>query len=363
MTNQEKMQKERDILTKNLSFQLIGRRTGNLDKKLDPAIEIPGLADMAKQLNYHGGYFQQNREIKDKRKSLDKALLYSYQGAFVKKYYPPNDKVHKADTVRALINPNKLKQDYDDKIISIGFEHEFHTGDIFEWVDTNTHWIIYLQQTTEVAYFRGDIRRCRYQISWKDGNETKSTFAAVRGPVETKINYIQKHGVSIDTPNYSLSILMPLNEDTVKQFKRYSKFYLQNVEGDHKVCWRVEATDSISTPGILEVTAVEYYANETEDDIENGIVGGLVEEIKNPNSEEVEDAIVGETFIKPKTTHRYYFNGSLLAEWQLEGKNLPIKTKKIDDYTIELTWDSTYSGQFNLSYGDYKKTIVVESLF
>ena len=363
MTNQEKMQKERDILTKNLSFQLIGRRTGNLDKKHDPATEIPGLADMEKQLNYHGGYFQQNREIKDKRKSLDKALLYSYQGAFVKKYYPPNDKVHQADTVRALINPNKLKQDYDDKIISIGFEHEFHTGDIFEWVDTNTHWIIYLQQTTEVAYFRGDIRRCRYQISWKDGNETKSTFAAVRGPVETKINYIQKHGVSIDTPNYSLSIIMPLNEDTLKQFKRYSKFYLQNVEGEHKVCWRVEATDSISTPGILEVTAVEYYANETEDDIENGIVGGLIEEIKNPNSEEVEDAIIGEIFIKPKTTYTYYFNGSLLSEWVIKGKHLPLKTKKINDYTIEIMWDSTYSGQFILSYGDYEKTIVVESLF
>ena len=363
MTNQERMQKEREILTKNLSFQLIGRRTGNLDKKHEPATEIPGLADMAKQLNYHGGYFQQNREIKDKRKSLDKALLYSYQGAFVKKYYPPEDKVHVAKPVRALINPNKLKQDYDDKIISIGFEHEFHTGDIFEWVDTNTHWLIYLQQTTEVAYFRGDIRRCRYQISWKDGNETKSTFAAVRGPVETKINYIQKHGVSIDTPNYTLSILMPLNEDTLKQFQRYSKFYLQNIQGEHKVCWRVEATDSISTPGILEVIAEEYYSNEFEDDIENGIVGGLIEEIKNPNSEEVEDAIVGETFIKPKTTYTYYFNGSLLSDWKVEGKHLPLKTKKIDEYTIELTWDSTYSGQFDLSYGDYKKIVVVESLF
>jgi hypothetical protein len=30
-------------------------------------------------------------------------------------------------------------------------------------------------------------------------------------------------------------------------------------------------------PGILEITAVEYYANEHEDDIENGIAGGLVE--------------------------------------------------------------------------------------
>jgi hypothetical protein len=29
------------------------------------------------------------------------------------------------NTYRALINPNKLKQDYDDKIVSIGFEARF----------------------------------------------------------------------------------------------------------------------------------------------------------------------------------------------------------------------------------------------
>ena len=364
MTNKEKMQKEREILTKNLSFNLIGRRTGHLDKEHDPALNIPGLADMSKQLNYHGGYFQQNREIKDKRKSLDKALLYSYQGAFVKKYYPESDKNHESKIVRALINPNKLKQDYDDKIISIGFEHEFQTGDIIEWVDTNTYWLIYLQQSTEIAYFRGDIRKCRYQISWKDGDEIKTTFVAVRGPVETKINYIQKHGVSIDTPNYSLSILMPLNEDTLKQFKRYSKFYLQNIVGSEKVCWRVEATDYISTPGILEVTAVEYYANETEDDIENGIVGGLIEEIKNPNSEEVEEAIIGDTFIKPRITYQYKFDGSLIAEWGIDRSGLPLKVERTDDeHVINLTWEAGYSGQFILSYGDYYKTIVVESLF
>ena len=360
ITNQEKMQKEREILTKNLSLSLIGRRTGNLDKPHNPIKTIDGVVDMSKQLNYHGGYFQQSREIRDKQKSLQKALLYSYQGAFVRKYYPEGEV---GETVRALINPNKLKQDYDDKIISIGFEHEFHTGDIFEWVDTNTYWLIYLQETTEVAYFRGDIRKCRYKISWKDGNEIKSTFAAVRGPVETKINYIQKHGVSIDTPNYSLSILMPLNDNTLKQFKRYSKFYLQNTEGEDKVCWRVEATDYISTPGILEVTAVEYYANEIEDDIENGVVGGLIEEIKNPNTLDIEETIVGETFIKPKTTNRYYFNGSLLAEWSVKGKNLPLKIEKIDEYTLDIFWDSTYSGQFILSYGDYEKTIIIESLF
>ena len=46
--------------------------------------------------------------------------------------------------------------------------------------------------------------------------------------------------------------------------------------------------------------AVEYYSNDHEDDIENGLVGALVEEPKNPN--EKDGIINGETFIKPKTT-------------------------------------------------------------
>lgn len=93
--------------------------------------------------------------IKDKRESLDHAVLYSYQGAKVKKLNSDN-------MYRALINSNKLKQDYDDKILSVGFEAEFKPGDVFEWVNTGTYWLIYLQELTELAYFRGDIRKCSY---------------------------------------------------------------------------------------------------------------------------------------------------------------------------------------------------------
>jgi hypothetical protein len=104
------------------------------------------------------------------------------------------DGEHSAPPVRALINPNKLKQDYDDKIISIGFEHKFQCGDVFEWCNTKSYWIIYLQDLTELAYFKGDIRRCRYEIEWKDETGKRCrTYAAIRGPVETKIDYIQKH--------------------------------------------------------------------------------------------------------------------------------------------------------------------------
>jgi hypothetical protein len=82
----------------------------------------------------------------------------------------------------------------------------------------------------------------------------------------------------MDNPNYSLHILMPKNEDTLKYFKRYSKFYLQNIDTTEPVCWRVEAVDSISMPGILEINAIEYYSNDWADDVENGIVDGLIAE-------------------------------------------------------------------------------------
>jgi hypothetical protein len=44
----------------------------------------------------------------------------------------------------------------------------------------------------------------------------------------------------------------------------------------NKICWKVVAVDWISTPGILEVNAIEDYANVDEDDVDNGIVGGLI---------------------------------------------------------------------------------------
>ena len=267
--------------------------------------------------------------IADKLRTLDRAVRYSYQGADVKKI---NSEV--SDNVRALINPNKLKQDYDDKIISIGFEHDFKTGDVFEWCNTGTYWLIYLQDLTELAYFRGDIRKCSYEIEWDDENGRQRSYIALRGPVETKIDYIQKHGISVDNPNHSLNLLMPKTTASLKRFKRYSKFYLQDlVEGEDNICWRVEAIDSFSTPGILEITAVEYYANEHEDDIENGKVGALITKPIDPNiGTNSEFIIIGETFIKPKKEYIYYIEGSLYGDWYISNNKLPIiKESFIDE--------------------------------
>lgn len=364
MTEQEKQKIEQDYLSKRDSYGLLMGRIGMRSQPEFSPSSVPGVNAQAHQLYYHGGFTQQNRMIRDKRRSLDKAVLYSYQGAFVKKYYPEDfevmEGVREQPPVRALINPNKLKQDYDDKIISIGFEHDFKCGDIFEWIGTKTYWLIYLQDLTELAYFRGDIRKCSYEIAWEDEDGHHSTYAAIRGPVETKINFIQKHGISVDTPNYSLNILMPKNNDTLKQFKRYSKFYLNNIDpSDTKICWRVEAIDSISMPGILEINAIEYYANETEDDIKNGIVGGLIVDVVEPEGSAF---IKGETFIKPKKEYEFEYIGAVAGTWSIDPK-LPIAWEVISQNKIKLKWLPSYSGQFDIHFDKEVKTVVVESLF
>ena len=365
---------------KTSTLRLMNNRLGNQDLPKYRPDTVEGANEMAKRLTAHGGFPQQDRMIRDKRRSLDKAVLYSYQGALIKKHYydfdPTMDGVKEAPPVRALINPDKLKDDYDEKVVSVGFEHGFQVGDVFEWCNTKSYWLIYLQDMTELAYFKGDIRRCRYEIEWQnEDGETRRTYAAIRGPVETKIDYIQKHGISVDNPNFSLHLLMPKNPATLKQFKRYSKFYLQGtVEGEEKTCWRVEATDSFSLPGILELNAVEYYANETTDDIENGIVDAFVVKPIDPNPE-VNDAyeIFGDTFIKPKKEYQYYINNTQQDNWYID-TNVPVNyTVSINEKgynTISIKWIQSYSGQFDIWFGNkekekakYKKTIVVESLF
>ena len=319
---------------------------------------IDGLEDQSLRLKANGGYTQQERMIFDKRRSLDRSLNYSYQAANIRK-------VGEEKVDRALINPDKNKFDYDDKIVSVHYEAGYESGDVFEWLGTDTYWIISLQDIDELAYFRGEIRRCRYTIAWEDENGIQSAYAAVRGPVETKINFIQKHQISVDEPNYSLHILMPLTDAIIKYFQRYSKFYLQGCpEVAPQICWRVEATDWISTPGIFELTAVEYYSNKTEDDVNAGLVGTLKAKSVDPNPDEVKEFIEGETFIKPKKVYTYKFNGLATAKWKVQ-KDRPIKYSidQKDSTIIYIMWEGTQSGQFDITYGNLTKTIVVESLF
>lgn len=160
-----------------------------------------------------------------------------------------------------------------------------------------------------------------------ENGEQFTQYLAVRGPVETKINFIQKSGISIDNPNHSLDILMTKTPEALEYFRRYAKFYLKGIEEkDKNTCWRVEATDTISMPGVLQVVAVEYYANETRDDLDNSLVDGLVVEPIDPNmvDEDFDNLIKGETFIKPRLEYKYFYRGTEQSKWTLD-KKVPVK--------------------------------------
>ena len=63
---------------KNSNLRLMNTRMGNLDLPHYKPDTVKGSVDMAKRLKSKGGFSQQDRMIRDKRRTLDKATLYSY---------------------------------------------------------------------------------------------------------------------------------------------------------------------------------------------------------------------------------------------------------------------------------------------
>lgn len=313
---------------------------------------------MRKRLEHDGGIRQEDRMIKAKYRTLLDALKYSYQSCEVKAVQK-RDQTDDDKVWRALINPDKINQDYDNKILSIDYASQINTGDIIEWVGTDSKWLVYLQALTEDAYFRSEIRRCKYQIRFKgEDNSTYTSWAALKGPTESKIDNSVANELSMDSPNYTLHLLLPLSDINIKHFTRYTKFLLNGK------AWRVEGTDEFSTPNILEVYAKEYYIDPAKDDVEQEIADGLVVEPIDPNPI-VERMIVGETFIKPMITE-VYTAPETEGVWMVKEK-FPVTLKSISDLEVEVTWQKPVSGQFTLCWikGEetIEKTIVVESLF
>lgn len=298
---------------------------------------------------------QHNRMIIDRDRGFHRALLYSYQAAWIKKDQDPD-----APWVRALINPDKVKFDYDEKIVSVDYVYGFKPGDTFEWGwNTSSHWIILKPEDTELSYFRANVRRCKELIITDcETGESYSQWCAIRGPVETKINTIQKAGIVADVPNLTLDIYMTDTEMNRRNFKRYSNFEFDGY------FWKVQAPDHISTPGILEVQAEEDY-----DCKHNERVITITD--PNPVPQEAENAIEGNTFVKPlqiehfvvKYPHEdFTWTITLPAEKNKEIEDVLTYTIN-DDGSINVKWTAMLSGSYILHYGPLEKTVIVESLF
>lgn len=222
-----------------------------------------------KRLQYQGGN-QQQRLINDKLKALKKALLYSYQAATAI--------LSDGREFKCLINSDKNKPAYDNKIISIPYKDiclnrsnpektreemdiDLRPGDVFSWKQTKTHWLVYLQFLEEDAYFRSEIRRCDQSI--KIGNNQYWVY--IRGPVETAIEWAQKAGVEWNSLNYSLVMYITADEVTNNYFQRFKTIKILDSRYNKEKTWQVVGVDPYYGDGIIQIFLDEFFENSIQD--------------------------------------------------------------------------------------------------
>lgn len=300
------------------------------------------LDNLNKRLRYAGGN-QGGRLVKDKLKSLKKALLYAYQDCTAV--------LSDGREFRCLINPDKTKNDYDQKILSIPFEdiclnepREGKTsegivpigvkgGDVIEWKENGTKWLVYLQFLEEKAYFRADVRRCKTEVEI-DGIKYP---IYIRGPVETTIKWLQKKGVSWNTLNYSLEMYITKNEQTLDFFHRFKEI---KVDGKQ---WEVKAVDTYGGDGIIQVLLGETFSHTIEDE--------YYEELKP--SEQVDTGIPyikGLDVVKPYDTLTYTIENLDVANgiWKIDNSKIKIVEQTTEQIVIDVITGK--SGSFIISY-------------
>lgn len=306
---------------------------------------MSGLDNLRTRVNFVGGQNQQKRMNKGKVESLKRALLYSYQAATA---VLPDGR-----EFRCLINPDKLKNDYDDKIISIPFEDVclnqprqgtttqgiqtigLKAGDVIQWKDNGSYWIVYLQKLDEIAYFRAEIRRCMYEIE-VNGHKYR---VYVRGPVETEIDWNAKSNLVWNGLNYTLVMTITHNEETEAFFHRFTKVKFKGKN------WEVQAIDNISTEGVIDVYLKEYFSNSIEDAIEEENKQNTPEIIA-PN--ESEPRIIGDPQMYPYDTQILTIENRTGGIWLVDSNKVNIITQNSE--SVELMIVSGKSGKFNLSY-------------
>ena len=400
------------------------------------------LTNMQVRLKSRGGTDQWTRMREDKLKGLKKALLSSYQSAVVQKYNVENETLIKdlhtiiavlenkeeltdiqktlldeleqkytflapsrdSETYiydliniieqltlaepmfRCLINHDKLKVDYEDKIISIPFEQppignmdavetNFHNGTVFKWIAGNkeewtpdTYWIVYMQYSEETAYFRAEIRKADEEIEIitidEQGKESSATYRGwMTGPNETEVQWNIKKGIVWNDMNYTKLLYITRDENTLAFFQRFDRIIINGYP------WEVQAYNEAyskgaagTNSGIIRVALKETYTSTNEfikQTLEN------IEQAKAAqdqyDAEHTETRIDGPTVVEPygiiTYTAKNFDDGE--RDWILSDTPLA-KIKNISEdkktVTIEILTGKSNKTGFDLNYGDAEQT-------
>lgn len=278
------------------------------------------LESMKKRIEYYGGKDADARLVKGKYNSFRSALDNSYQAEWIefrdKKY-------------RCLINSNKLNLDYDEKEISIDYNSNIQVGDVIYWNRTNTHWIIYLQKIEEEAYFRGLMRQCDTFIEINGYDY----WLYLRGPVEKTINWSNSHDIYFNNLNYTLMFYIKQNENTLDFFKRFKKVKIKDA------MWEVQAVDTYSQPGLIEVYLKEAFDNE------------FAEVSPKENLPSIADTLIkGPRIVKAYDSNLIYTIDKKITNSKFRVNSNKVKIVEMNESSCTLEITSGKSGKFNLSY-------------
>lgn len=336
------------------------------------------LENMKKRLEYSGGVNQQKRMIEDKLKSLKKSLLNSYQAETLI--------LDDGRNFRCLINPSKLKDEYDNKTLSVPFEDiclgvtnieneekkdiikkpdgkttesfekiPLKQGSVFEWKENGSYWLVHLQHLEEIAYFRAEIKKCNKEVQI---NKNKYKVY-VRGSSVTKIDWTsRRNAFSWNDLNYDLLMLITNNEETNDFCHRFGLIYIDDLP------YQIEAVDNISTDGIIQVALKEYYKNTIEDKEKERV------EKEKEEKPDLPKKIVGADVVDAYETVSYFiegFEGDALESGKWEVNNPKVQILEQNCNNVKLKINTGRSGSFTLSYLVYNEVrvtlnIKIESL-
>lgn len=316
---------------------------------------MSGLENLEARLAYNGGGNQAGRMNVDKLRALKKALLYSYQAQTII--------LEDGRLFRCLINADKMKEKYEDKIISIPFEEQclgsfieetqeismerltegdnrvgMKPGDVFRWrEDNDDYWLVFLRRSEETAYFRAEIRRCMYKVKINDNIYP----VYVKGPSTIDIDWNTRRELgSWNDLNYDATMYITKNKETEQFLHRFTKIEIKGKP------WEIQGVDNISMDGIITVALKETYSNTLEK---------KEEEYKKEHPEEKpvidEDTphIAGAATVYPYDDREYTIVNAEGGSWEVSDKKKVLILKQ-DENKALLQMRTGLSGQFKLFY-------------
>lgn len=297
-----------------------------------------GLINLRKRIEFSGGSVD-GRLNKDKLLSLQQAIKNSYQSETII--------LEDGRSFKCLINHNKLNEDYEEKEVSIPFyakcldtgvveEVGIKSGDIFEWAENNSHWMVYLPISEETAYFRSSIKKCQCELEVGD----KKFWVHIRGPVEQNLNWSEKEGIYFNDLNYTLILTIQNTEETRNLFKRFKKVKVRDMN------WEVQAADDFSLDNIITVYLKEDFSNTITEDYEKEQAEKIPEETL-PQEDEV--YIEGDSVVYPFDYKVYCIKNAEGGKWKIsDSKKAIIRAQAGNEVEVEII--SARSGKFDLTY-------------